>query len=164
MEKWDILNSEGKKTGKTVVRHKDALKEGQYHLVVHVWLINDSRKVLIQQRSYNVEILPGMWAATGGSAVSGEDELTAAKRELLEELGVSAKDDEFVLIKKYRGRNDFVYVYAVHKNIGVSEVTMQEEEVQAVKWVSSKELSSMVSKKQFHPYNYLNDLYAYMDR
>ncbi len=164
MEKWDILDINGNKTGETVVRHKDALKEGQYHLVVHVWLINHMKKALIQQRSYNVEILPGMWAATGGSAVSGEDELSAAKRELSEELGISADDDEFVLVKKYRGRNDFVYVYAVHKNIGVSEVTMQEEEVQAVKWVSSKELSEMVAKKQFHPYNYLKDLYRYMDK
>ncbi len=164
MEKWDILDSFGNKTGETVIRHKDALKEGQYHLVVHVWLINDKKKALIQQRSYNLEILPGIWAATGGSAVSGEDELTAAKRELLEELGISALDNEFILVKKYRGRNDFVYVYAVHKNIGVSDIKMQAAEVQAVKWVSSKELSDMVSKKQFHSYNYLKDLYAYMDK
>ncbi len=163
MERWDILNAKGELTGETVIRHKDALKEGQFHLVVHIWLINN-KKTLIQQRSYNVEILPGMWAATGGSAISGEDHLTAAKRELFEEIGVSAEDSEFKLIKKYRGRNDFVYVYAVHKNIGVSEITMQDTEVQAVKWVTSSELAKMVADKKFHPYNYLNELYEYMDK
>ncbi|MBQ2942610.1 MAG: NUDIX domain-containing protein [Clostridia bacterium] len=164
MEKWDILNSAGEPTGETVERSANALKEGQFHLVIHVWVINGKKKTLIQKRSDKVDILPGMWAATSGSALSGETELDAAKRELSEELGIKAKDDELILIKKYRGRNNFVYVYAVHKNVGISEITMQEEEVQAVKWVTSKELSDMVHKKQFHHYNYMTELYEYMNK
>lgn len=164
MEKWDILNSAGEPTGETVERSANALKEGQFHLVIHVWVINGKKKTLIQKRSDKVDILPGMWAATSGSALSGETELDAAKRELSEELGIKAEDDELILIKKYRGRNNFVYVYAVHKNVGISEITMQEEEVQAVKWVTSKELSDMVHKKQFHHYNYMTELYEYMNK
>ena len=33
------------------------------------------------------KLMPGEWAATGGSAVSGEDSLAAALRELNEEIG-----------------------------------------------------------------------------
>ncbi|MDO5477780.1 MAG: NUDIX domain-containing protein, partial [Clostridia bacterium] len=124
MEKWDILNSAGEPTGETVIRSANALKEGQFHLVIHVWVINDKKKALIQKRSDTVDILPGMWAATSGSALSGETEIDAAKRELSEELGIKAGDDELILIKKYRGRNNFVYVYAVHKNVGISEISM----------------------------------------
>ena len=164
MEKWDILNSAGEPTGETVVRSANALKEGQYHLVVHIWVINDKGKTLIQKRSDNVEILPGIWATTSGSALSGETELDAAKRELSEELGINAEEDDFKFIKKYRGKNNIVYVYAVHKNLGISEITMQDEEVQAVKWVSSQELSEMVLKKQFHHYNYMSELYEYMNK
>ncbi len=164
MEKWDILNSAGEPTGETVVRSANALKEGQYHLVVHIWVINDKKKTLIQKRSDTVNILPGIWATTSGSALSGETELDAAKRELSEELGIKSGDEELILIKKYRGRNNFVYVYAVHKNVGISEITMQAEEVQAVKWVTSDELSDMVHKKQFHHYNYMAELYEYMNK
>ncbi len=162
MEKWDILNSAGEPTGETVVREANALKEGQYHLVVHVWVISDKKKTLIQKRSDNVEILPGIWATTSGSALSGETATDAAKRELSEEMGISVSDTELNLIKKYRGRNNFVHVFVVYKNPGISEITMQEEEVQAVKWVSAAELSAMVHNKKFHPYNYMADIYEYM--
>ncbi len=164
MEKWDILNSAGEPTGETVVREAGALKEGQYHLVVHIWVINDKKKTLIQKRSDNVNILPGIWATTSGSALSGENEIDAAKRELSEELGIEIEENDLQFIKKYRGKNNFVYVYAVHRNVGISEISMQEEEVQAVKWVSSSELSSMVHKKQFHHYNYMTELYEYMNK
>lgn len=163
MEKWDILNSAGEPTGETVVREANALKEGQYHLVVHIWVINEKKKTLIQKRSDSVDILPGIWATTSGSALSGESAVDAAKRELSEEMGILVTDEDLHLLKKYRGRNNFVYVYAVHKNPGISEITMQEEEVQAVKWVSASELSEMVHKKQFHHYNYMSDVYEYVD-
>ena len=102
MEKWDILNAAGEPTGETVVRAGNALKEGQFHLVVHVWVINDKKKTLIQKRSDNVEILPGIWATTSGSALSGETALDAVKRELSEELGISAEESDFQFIKKYK--------------------------------------------------------------
>ena len=47
MEKWDILNSAGEPTGETVVREANALKEGQYHLVVHIWVILIADSVLL---------------------------------------------------------------------------------------------------------------------
>ena len=70
MEKWDILTSGGEPTGETVTRSRGALKSGQYHLVVHIWITDDKGRVLIQQRSFELNILPGKWAITGGSAVA----------------------------------------------------------------------------------------------
>lgn len=158
MEKWDILDADGKPTGETVVRGVDKIKKGQYHKVVHIWVVDDKGRVLIQQRSMQVEILPGKWAITGGSAVSGEDELTAAVRELSEEVGITAKADELKLFKTYRGRNDFVYVYLLYKSIDTKDMAMQPEEVQAVKWVTAAELRKMVSGGEFHRYYYLSEL------
>ena len=66
MEKWDILTSGGEPTGETVTRSRGALKSGQYHLVVHIWITDDKGRVLIQQRSFELNILPGKWAITGG--------------------------------------------------------------------------------------------------
>ncbi|MDP4132865.1 MAG: NUDIX domain-containing protein [Bacillota bacterium] len=162
MEQWDIFNAEGEPTGEVVTRGKGVLHEGQYHLVVHIWVIDDKNRILIQQRSLDLEILPGKWAITGGSAVKGEDQIAAAKRELLEEVGITADDDELELLKKYRGKNDFVYVYVLRKNAEIHKIKMQPEEVQAVKWVTVKELKHMVSKKLFHNYSYLNEIYDYI--
>ena len=46
---------------------------GEYHLIVHVCLINERGEMLIQQRSDNVEKWPGMWDLTiGGHVLAGE--------------------------------------------------------------------------------------------
>lgn len=161
MEKWDILSFDGEKTGQTVLRSPGALKDGQYHLVVHIWIIDSAGRILIQQRSDDLNILPGKWAITGGSAVSGEDAPEAALRELYEELGVKAEPKELIHIKTYRGRNDFVWVYVLKRNLALSEINMQAAEVQAVKWVTSEELKALVAARKFHNYNYLNEIYNF---
>ena len=89
-EIWDILNEKGCLTGKTAIRGIGALKPGEYHLVVHIWVVSDDGKILIQQRSQAKKLMPGEWAATGGAAISGEDSFKAASRELFEELGIAS--------------------------------------------------------------------------
>lgn len=163
MEEWDILDAKGERTGETVLRSRGALKSGQYHLVAHVWIMDDRRRVLIQQRSYELHILPGKWAITGGSALAGEDAVSAAHRELFEELGINSEPDELKLLTTYKGRNDIVYVYVLNRSIPLSEIKMQYSEVQAVKWVSSGELKKMVEARSFHNYSYLPALYEYID-
>ena len=44
MEIWDLLDECGNKTGKTVNRGVE-LKENQYHLEVHLWIINSSNNL-----------------------------------------------------------------------------------------------------------------------
>lgn len=51
MESWDILNERGKATGKTVVRGNVQLNLGEYHLVVHIWVVGSDGRLLIQRRS-----------------------------------------------------------------------------------------------------------------
>ena len=92
MELWDIMNEDGAITGKTVVRGRTVLGRGEYHLVVHIWVISSNGNFLIQRRSEKRRLMPGEWASTGGSAISGESSLHAAARELKEER------DEFWLL------------------------------------------------------------------
>ena len=80
-EIWDLYDSRGEKTGKTMTRGEN-IPSGLYHIGVHIWPINDKGEFLIQRRSSTVQWKPGIWAVTGGSAVSGEEPLEAARREL----------------------------------------------------------------------------------
>lgn len=65
------------------------MEDGEYHLSVHVWLLNHNGEFLLIKRSPN-KGYPNMWESTGGSAIAGDDSLSAAIREVKEETGLTA--------------------------------------------------------------------------
>lgn len=154
MEKWDILDINGAPTGRVVERRNVRLNHGEYHLVVHIWVVGPDGRVLIQRRSDDRPLMPGEWAATGGSAVSGEDSLTAAHRELKEELGLDIAPEKFILIKRMVRKNSFVDIYLVYSDADISSLSLQKEEVAEAVWVHRNKLMSMVRKGDFHNYGY----------
>ena len=152
-EKWDILDKNGIPTGKTTTRGQVFLKPGEYHLVVHIWVISSDGKFLIQRRSDKKKLMPGEWAATGGAAIAGEDSFTAASRELFEELGI--KMDADIAKKAFRmirRRNSILDVWVVCDNTPVGDLALQETEVAEAKWVTETELKEMITNGKFHNY------------
>ena len=152
MEKWDILNAQGTPTGKTVVRGRTFLRPGEYHLVVHIWIVSSKGELLIQKRSKEKKLMPGEWAATGGSAFSGESSISAAKRELAEELGIKAEENELRFIKRIKRRNSLVDVWFTVCDTPAENLTLQKGEVALARWVDTKTFSEMVEKGKFHNY------------
>ena len=150
-EIWDLYNSSGFKTDRTMIRGEE-VPAGTYHLVVHIWPINDRGEFLIQQRSMSVQWKPGMWAVTGGSAVSGENALTAARRELLEELGYDADEKELIRVACLKRTNSFCNVFSIRLNLPQDAFVLQKEEVQAVKWCSPEQLLRMVADNTLYNY------------
>ena len=106
VEIWDLYDAQGEKTGKTMIRG-EAIPSGFYHIGVHIWPMNDKGELLIQRRSMGVQWKPGIWAVTGGSAVSGEEPLTAARRELREELGYAASKADMLFVSRLRRSNSY---------------------------------------------------------
>ncbi|MEE0945908.1 MAG: NUDIX domain-containing protein [Acutalibacteraceae bacterium] len=152
MEKWDILDSSGKITGKTAVRGKYFMRPGEYHLVVHIWVISNDGKFLIQQRSKEKKLMPGEWAATGGSAISGETSFCAAQRELLEELGINCTQRYCKKMARIKKRNSFVDIWFTMSDADVSSLQLQLSEVAQARWVSEDTLRKMVENGEFHNY------------
>ncbi len=165
IEKWDILDEYGHRTGRTTLRGQVKLKPGEYHLVVHIWIISESGNFLLQRRSDNKKLMPGEWAATGGAAVAGEDSITAAKRELFEELGITTDDDSFMKLCRFKRRNSLLDVWVVTYNSSLSELKLQKSEVAEVKWVTAAELTDMIANDQFHNYGneYFDTLFEEID-
>lgn len=159
VEKWDILDKEGKPTGNTTLRGRFPLKPGEYHLVVHIWIISSDGKYLIQRRSDTKKLMPGEWAATGGAAISGEDSFTAARRELLEELGINMNESTAKKAFRIKRRNSLLDVWITGCDLPTEELVLQESEVAEAKWVTDKELEEMIKRGEFH--NYGNE---YFDR
>ena len=152
MEKWDILNSDGEPTGKTTLRGRCNLKPGEYHLVVHIWVVSDRGNFLIQRRSDNKKLMPGEWAATGGAAISGEDSYTAANRELYEELGIPSNKHTLKKLVRIKRRNSLLDIWFINTDIDVSRLRLQKNEVAEAKWISRNEFKAMISKGEYHNY------------
>ncbi len=151
MERWDILDANGQATGKTLLRGKRLLS-GQYHLVVHIWIVNSSGRLLIQKRAPHLRLMPNEWAVTSGSAVAGEDSSTAARRELEEELGILTGEDDLQYMGRLRRRNSHCDLWLLRRDVALSSLQLQEEEVAKVAWVTWAQLKEMLNTRKFHHY------------
>ena len=165
MEVWDILDQSGKFTGRKVVRGARRLNMGEYHLVVHIWPFDKNGRLLIQRRSLQCKLMAGEWAATGGSAVSGEESIAAAVRELKEEIGIEAEPEELMFAKRLRRKNSLLDIWFVKVDVDINELQLQKEEVSEVRWIGGNQLKYLVKQGRYHNYgreyfelvtNYLN--------
>jgi 8-oxo-dGTP pyrophosphatase MutT (NUDIX family) len=132
------------------------MKEGQYHLVVNIFLVNSQKELLIQKRSNTVEWKPDIWAATGGSAVTGEDPYEACIRELKEEIGIDVVREDLKMLAIYQRKFSYQAVFLMHSEATLSQMTMQEEEVAELKWATIAEIKDMIKKHIFHKYQYFD--------
>lgn len=165
MELWDVLTAEGKPTGRTMVRGGNAIRSGEYHLVVHIWPLNDYGSILIQKRTKTKRLMPGVWAATGGAVIAGETSVKAAARELGEELGIVAEPENLRLVKRIKRKNSFIDMWTVRANVRVPELRLQKSEVAEAKWVNKATLMGMIDSGEFHDYgkDYFNLVYGLVD-
>ena len=151
-EKWDVLDRNGKATGRTTLRGRNFLRQGEYHLVVHIWIISDKGDFLIQRRSDEKKLMPGEWAATGGAAISGENSFTAARRELFEELGIKTNSDTLLKLLRIKRKNSLLDVWVTTFNQNSDTLQLQKSEVAEARWVKKEELEKMIEAGQFHNY------------
>lgn len=152
MELWDIYDKNRVNTNETIERGAQ-FDENQYHLVVHACIFNSNGQMLIQQRQPFKKGWSNLWDFTvGGSAVAGETSEVAVKREVLEEIGYKLLLDgrrPSISVSFDFGFDDF---YIINEDVEISELSLQEEEVQAVKWASEEEIIDMINEGSFIPY------------
>lgn len=154
MELWDLYDRDLNKTGETHERGKP-VPDGRYHMVVHVLIFNTAGQLLIQQRQPFKEGWPDMWdVSVGGSAVTGDSSHTAAQREVMEELGLALDlscERPKLTIHFSCGFDD---IYTVTRDVDFSDLTLQESEVQAVRWATEEEIHRMIDDGRFIPYHH----------
>ncbi|GAB5045901.1 NUDIX hydrolase [Thermodesulfovibrio sp. TK110] len=84
------------------------------HKVVHVLVFNSKGELLLQKRASHKDVAPGKWdTSVGGHIKPGENILIAAKREMLEELGVVSENLKFLYtyIHSNEYESELVYTY-----------------------------------------------------
>ena len=149
MEIFDICDENGMPTGRTVPR-ETAHRDGVLHRTAHLWILRrgpDGTEALLQKRSRNKDSYPGMYdTSSAGHIPAGCGPRESALRELREELGVSAGPDELGYIGSFRVKyeaefhnapfrdNEFVFVYVLRRHVELSDITVQPEEIETVRW------------------------------
>ena len=75
-------------------------RKGLFHRSVHVFLLDESDRLYLQRRSYEKSEHPGKWdSSASGHVDSGESYQEAARRELEEEIGVTASPEPVLRVR-----------------------------------------------------------------
>ncbi len=142
MEFFDLYSVNRQPLGRKVMRGAP-IPRGEYHIVVQVMTINRSGEILLTQRVPE-KTSGGKWECSGGCAVAGETSREAAVRELFEETGIMADDDELDLEWSLTTDSMLRDFYILEKDVPLGALRLQSIEVCAAKWVSFDRLCEMV--------------------
>ncbi len=130
----------------------EAHDKGLIHRIVRVMVENPKGQILLQKRSPEVARWPNCWDNSAAGHVDvGEEYLTAAKRELDEEIGI--KDAELEQIGEYYTDSKYTWGHLKRFNrvykivVESTPKNLQADEVSAVKWVSVVEAKKLVKSK-----------------
>ncbi|MFI3326749.1 MAG: NUDIX domain-containing protein [Clostridia bacterium] len=148
-EIWDIYDKDRNLTGRTHLRG-EKLIEGDFHLCVESWIQNSKGEFLIQKRSPN-KGFPNMWECQGGSAVAGDDSLTAAIREAKEECGIELKAENGVLVATDFGNSYFKDIWLFTQEFDISKAVLQEGETCEFMMADRNKIIELMDKKFFSP-------------
>ncbi len=154
MEIFDVIDKNGKPTGKTVSREQ-AHAEGIPHRTAHIWILREKEghvQMLLQKRSMNKDSFPGMFdTSSAGHIQAGDEPLESALRELEEELGIHATPEQLhfagtfpiSFAKEFHGKmfrdEELAFVYIYDQPVDIEKLVLQKEEVEAVEWFDFEE-------------------------
>ena len=164
MEYFDILDENGNKTGR--VKERDAVhRDGDLHGGAHMWIARDLMPdgdfmVLLQKRSRDKDSFPGcLDISSAGHVDAGETFLSAAVRELKEELGLSATEGQlhFLFRNRTKGtyqfhgkifRNEEIHhVYLVDPTVSLKDLRFQKDEIEELVWQKASRVMAALKAK-----------------
>ena len=146
MEWNDVYDENRNLTGK-VHRRGTRWKDGEYGLVVCVWVYDGDGKLLLTRRAPQ-KSFAGTWENSGGAARAGETSRQAIARELFEETGIQASEEEFEYLGTDRDAHIFYDFYCLKRQLPVEAVVFQDGETDGAKWVTFSQVHAMIRRKE----------------
>jgi len=151
MELLDIVDENNNLTGEKIDR-KIVHQKGLWHREIGILIINERLEILLQKRAATKKLCPNMWALCAGHIDAGEEPIIAAIRELQEEVGLTAKESEFIdlgIVKITKIHNDiinnhFKYMYLIKTNAKLEDYKIQYEELSELKYMPINELIEVI--------------------
>ena len=160
MEKRDLYDKDRNLTGEFIFKGEPVPK-GKYIIVILVMIQNSKGEFLIQKRSKQKG---GKFAATGGHVKSGQTSVEGMIDEIQEEIGLAVKPEELELL--YSSREDeqdvFFDLYYMKKDFEISDLVLQEEEVESASWKTIEEIDKLIKEDMFL-INHAEEVYRTID-
>lgn len=144
-EYTDLYNENKELTGEKIFREKGTklvVPNGKYTVVVLAFIENSNGEFLFQMTSKRKK---SIWATTGGHVKAGQTSKEAILDEIKEELGIDIEEHEIKFFKTYKYENAFKDVFYIKKDINTEELTIQEDEVEYVKYLTKEEILSLIN-------------------
>ncbi len=163
-ELFDVYNEDGSPAG--YVASRDYVHwRGLWHATSHIWIAGErdgKPSLLLQLRAACKRLYPSSWdISAAGHIPAGEDALRSAVREIGEELGLCVEPSELRYIGTMKMTYDDDYgegyhdrehcrVYLLHRDIDLSDLKLQESEVESVMWIGYDELLEVMRNGSLH--------------
>lgn len=147
MEIWDAYLDNRTKTGTYLERGKP-IPPGLFHLVVEAIIIHEDGSLLFTQRDAAKASYPNHFeASAGGSALAGEDSLTAVLREIAEETGLRLKAQDCQLHHQFVNDEHACLfdVFIARTAADKTSVRLQAKETTDAIWVVPQELHTFLT-------------------
>ncbi len=149
---------------------KEVHAKGYWHRTSQVWIINNKKEILCQQRSLLKDTSPGNWdpyhGGHFGPGISYED---GAITELKEELKIHAKKEDLKLFKIHKSHTHiefqaaFVYIW----NGNIKKITFEKDEVEQIKWYSIPEIRRLALEERGNKWSnieYLEEILDWLEK
>lgn len=127
---------------------RDELVDTDCWRIIGVWVTDYDGNILLQQRSMKKKVGPGLWStACEGTVEINDSYEETAIRELEEEIGIKNKELEPLSKSHFKSvfgwRIDCTYLCKIDRK---TPITIQESEVEQVKWFTPDELRTEMAK------------------
>ena len=146
MEWNDVYDENRNLTGK-VHKRGTPWNPGEFGLVVCVWVYDGKGRILLTRRAKG-KSFAGTWENSGGAAKAGETSRQAIARELFEETGIRAEEDEFELLDTDRDRNTFYDFYCLKRDVALKDIVLLPGETDDVQWASFGKIHWMIRTRK----------------
>lgn len=138
----DVYDAHRNLTGK-VHRRGTPWGPGEYGLVVCVWVYDGWGHLLLTRRAQG-KTFAGTWENSGGAAKTGETSRQAIARELFEETGIRAGEEEFEFLDTDQDKNVFYDHYCLRRRVRLKDIVLLPGETDAVMWASFGKVHWMI--------------------
>lgn len=147
-ELFDVYTRDGKYLGVRTRSECHTENPGFYHKPAWTWVYNSKGEILIQKRSMKKKRFPGYWdTSCAGHVDAGETPKQGAIREAKEEIGLEVSEDDVQFMFEFiedEGYWEIGQVFFIKADKEIDEFTIQEDEVDEIKWVSFEELKKII--------------------
>lgn len=142
MEYNDIYDIDRRPTGRRHLRGTP-WRKGEYGMVVCVWVYDGKGKLLLTRRAPQ-KSFAGTWENSGGAVQAGETSRQAIARELFEETGIRADQEEFELIESGRDGNIHYDYYCLKRDTDLSQIVLLPGETDDVMWATFDDVRTLI--------------------